>query len=150
MPDIFLALYPWLKAVHVILVIAWMAALLYLPRLFHYHQREAAANRDVQDLFVTMERRLLQIIATPAMLGSWAFGLLLVSTPGVVDWSAGWPWLKAAAILAMSWFHFWLAGRRRELAAGICQVSANRFRLMNEIPSILVVIIVIMVIARPF
>ncbi len=150
MPDILPVFYPWLKAVHVIFVVAWMAALLYLPRLFYYHQRETAANRDIQDLFVTMETRLLQIIATPAMLGSWVFGLLLAMTPGVVEWGVGWPWLKAAAILAMSWFHFWLAGRRRELAAGECLVSANRFRLMNEIPSILVVVIVVMVIVRPF
>ena len=146
----FADIHPWLKALHVISVIAWMAALLYLPRLYHYHQLENAAGRDVQQLFTTMESRLLRIIGTPAMMAAWGFGLLLVSVPGLVDWGEVWPWVKLAGILAMTWFHFWLAGRRRELERGECTISARRFKLLNEIPSVLIVVIVIMVIVRPF
>ncbi len=142
-------LYPWLKALHVISVIAWMAALLYLPRLYYYHRTEEMAGRDVGKLFSVMESRLLRIIATPAMLASWLFGLLLVSVPGIIDWGQLWPWLKAACIVIMTWFHFWLAGRRKELSQGACRVDPRSFKLMNEVPSVLIIVIVIMVVVRP-
>ena len=143
-------LYPWLKALHVIAVIAWMAALLYLPRLYHYHQLENSAGRDVQQLFTTMESRLLRIIGTPAMMATWFFGLLLISVHGLIEWSQIWPWVKLAAIVTMTWFHFWLAARRKDLERGECRISARRFKLLNEIPSVLIIIIVIMVVVRPF
>lgn len=144
------SVYPWIKAFHILAVIAWMAAILYLPRLYMYHVRSGGAESVSHDLFMVMERRLLQIIATPAMLAVWLFGLALMMTPGLVDWSSIWPWGKAVGILGMTWFHFWLAARRRELADGSCAVSAGRFRLMNEVPAVLAVIIVILVVVKPF
>jgi putative membrane protein len=95
--DSFLAeVYPWVKSFHVMSVIAWMAGLFYLPRLFVYHAEQGAA---VDALFRTMEVRLLRAIMNPAMVATWIFGLALVFTPGIVDWGMVWPWTKAAAVL---------------------------------------------------
>ncbi len=80
----------------------------------------------------------------------WVFGLMLVFTPGIFDWSEVWPWTKAAAVLAMTWFHHWLARRRKDFAAGKNRFSGRQYRLMNEVPTLLLVIIVVSVIARPF
>lgn len=147
----FLALaYPWTKSLHVISVIAWMAGIFYLPRLFVYHVEEAETGSGRDRMFQVMERRLLRAIMNPAMTATWVFGLLLVFTPGVVDWSSWWSWVKAAMVLAMTWFHHWLAKRRKDLAAGNCTVTGRQFRMMNEVPTLLMVVIVVMVIARPF
>ncbi|RMD91343.1 MAG: CopD family protein [Alphaproteobacteria bacterium] len=150
MTDLLASLYPWTKVVHVIAVIAWMAGLFYLPRLFVYHTEQVTPGSATEEMFITMERRLLRVIMNPAMILVWLAGLALVFTPGIVDWSMGWPWVKAAAVLAMTWFHHWLARRRKELAAGSCTVTGRRFRLMNELPTVLMVVIVAMVIAKPF
>ena len=144
------AWYPWIKAFHIASVIAWMAALFYLPRLFAYHVSDAGRSPDTEELFGIMERRLLRIIATPAMLAAWCFGILLTLIPGIVNWSSGWPWIKAFAILAMTWFHFWLAGRRRELATGTCRIRSRTFRIMNEVPTVLMLVIVLFVVVKPF
>ncbi|MDR0807966.1 MAG: protoporphyrinogen oxidase HemJ [Gemmobacter sp.] len=140
--------YPWVKVLHVISVISWMAGLFYLPRLFVYHAEQAGSGNPTDTLFQTMERRLLQTIMTPAMIGSWIFGLMLVVTPGVVTWSEVWPWSKALAVLAMTWFHFWLAARRKDFAAGQNQLSGRRYRMMNEVPTALMIVIVASVIVR--
>lgn len=95
-------LYVWIKSLHVISVIAWMAGLFYLPRLFVYHVESNAVSGETEALFQTMERRLLRAIMNPAMISSWIFGLWLVMTPGIVDWSAFWPYTKLAAILGMT------------------------------------------------
>ena len=150
MSDLLLSLYPWTKVLHVISVIAWMAGLFYLPRLFVYHSERGNEAGSLHELFQLMERRLLRAIMNPAMIATWLFGLMLVFTPGIVDWSQGWAWIKAAMVLAMTWFHHWLARRRKELAEGRCSVTGRGFRLMNEVPTLLMVVIVAMVIARPF
>ena len=150
MTDFLAAYYPWIKALHVISVIAWMAGLFYLPRLFVYHVEEAAEVSHLDALFQVMERRLLRAIMNPAMIAAWVFGLMLVFTPGVIDWSQAWPWVKAAMVLVMTWFHHWLGRRRKDLAAGTCTVTGRGFRLMNELPTLVMVVIVVMVIARPF
>jgi putative membrane protein len=150
MSEILSALYPWVKALHVISVISWMAGLLYLPRLFVYHAEKGAANAELSEVYCEMERKLLRLIMNPAMIAVWVFGLLLVFTPGVVDWSQGWPWVKAAAVLAMTWFHHWLGWRRKDFLAGRNTTTGRTFRLMNEVPTVLMLVIVIMVIARPF
>jgi len=150
MSDFLLSVYPWTKALHVISVIAWMAGMFYLPRLFVYHTETAAENPAMQTQFVIMEQKLLRLIINPAMISAWVFGGLLVSTPGIVDWSQGWPWVKAAMVLAMTWFYHWLVRRRKELKDGTCTVTGRQFRLMNEVPTVLMVVIVIMVIVRPF
>ena len=148
--DLLSSVYPWSKALHVISVIAWMAGLFYLPRLFVYHVEKAADDPALSDVYCEMERKLLRLIMNPAMIAAWVFGLMLVFTPGIVDWSSGWPWIKAAAVLAMTWFHHWLGKRRKDFLAGRNTVSGRGYRLMNEVPTVLMVVIVIMVIVRPF
>lgn len=140
--------YPWIKAFHVISVIAWMAGLFYLPRLFVYHAEKASPGSELDALFQVMERRLLKAIMTPAMIASWVFGLCLVLTPGVVDWGAVWPWSKAAGVLGMTGFHMWLAVRRREFAEGRNTRSGRTYRMMNEVPTLLMIVIVISVIVK--
>ncbi len=141
-------IYLWLKAGHVISVIAWMAGIFYLPRLFVYHAETRAEVPQMVPVLEVMERRLLQAIMTPAMVATWIFGLSLVGL-GVVDWSQGWPWVKAAAVIAMTVFHLWCARQRRSLLAG-GGLEGRGYRLMNEVPTILLVAIVISVIVRPF
>ncbi len=150
MTEILISVYPWAKSLHVISVIAWMAGLFYLPRLYVYHTEAVSDGSETDTLFQTMERRLLRAIMNPAMIASWAFGLTLVATPGIVDWGALWPWLKLAAILGMTWFHMWCAARRKEFAAGRNTRSGRHYRMMNEVPTVLLIVIVISVIARPF
>jgi len=150
MSNFLLSVYPWTKALHVISVIAWMAGMFYLPRLFVYHVENAENNPDSTQLFIVMEQKLLRLIINPAMISAWVFGGMLISTPGIVDWSQGWPWVKAAMVLLMTWFYHWLVRRRKELKEGRCTVTGKQFRLMNEVPTVLMVVIVIMVIVRPF
>lgn len=140
--------YLWTKSLHVISVIAWMAGLFYLPRLFVYHVETVEAGTKVDTLFQTMERRLLRAIMNPAMLATWIFGLMLVATPGVVDWSMVWPWAKAGAVLAMTAFHMWLAARRNDFVRGTNARSGRQYRMMNEVPTVLLLVIVFSVIVK--
>ena len=142
--------YPWVLSFHVISVVAWMAGLFYLPRLFVYHVEQTSSDNAVDGLFQTMERRLLRAIMNPAMVATWVFGLMLVFTPGVIDWSAVWPWTKAGAVLAMTWFHYWLGLRRKDFLSRNNTVTGRQFRLMNEVPTVLLIVIVVSVIVRPF
>jgi protoporphyrinogen IX oxidase len=148
--DLLETLYPWTKALHVISVIAWMAGLFYLPRLFVYHVEKVAKGSDTDTMFQTMERRLFKAIMTPAMLSSWFFGTLLVLTPGIINWSEFWPWSKLVAVITLSTFHTWLNNRRIDFVNGTNTNSGRFYRLMNEVPTILLIIIVISVIVRPF
>lgn len=143
-------LYPWTKTLHVISVIAWMAGLFYLPRLFVYHVEEVEPNSKTDTMFQTMERRLLRAIMNPAMIATWIFGLALAATPGVVEWGAFWPWTKLVAIAGMTWFHHWLGRRRKEFITGTNTRSGRQYRIMNEVPTLLLIVIVVSVIARPF
>lgn len=149
MLDLLSEYYLVIKALHVVSVIAWMAGIFYLPRLMVYHAEQVAKGLpQAEDLFRTMERRLLRAIMNPAMISTWVFGLLLVLTPGVVDWSDAWPWAKAAAVLAMTWFHMWLAARRREFAEGRNTRTGRTYRMMNEVPTLLLLVIVFAVIVK--
>jgi protoporphyrinogen IX oxidase len=141
-------LYPWVKALHVISVIAWMAGLFYLPRLFVYHAEKSVVGDDTDALFQVMERRLLKAIMNPAMIATWIFGLALVLTPGIVDWSMIWPWTKAISVVLMTWFHIWLGIRRKDFAAGRNTLTGRRYRMMNEVPTLLLIIIVTSVIVK--
>jgi putative membrane protein len=136
------------KSLHVISVIAWMAGLFYLPRLYVYHAEQVQLGSRTDVMFQTMERRLLRAIMNPAMVTTWIFGLMLVFTPGIVDWSAPWSWTKAACVLVMTGFHGWLAARRKDFAAGQNTRSGRTYRMMNEVPTILMVVIVFAVITR--
>ena len=140
--------YFWTKALHIISVIAWMAGLFYLPRLYVYHVESVKTGTETDSLFQTMERRLLRAIMNPAMIATWIFGLALVMTPGVVDWSMVWPWIKAGSVLAMTWFHMWLAGRRKDFAGGTNTLTGRRYRVMNEVPTVLLVLIVFSVVVK--
>ncbi len=142
--------YPWIKSLHVVSVIAWMAGLFYLPRLFVYHVERVGTGNQTDELFQTMEWRLLRVIMAPASIAAWVFGLMLVFTPGAVDWGAVWAWTKAAAVVGMTWFHHWCARRRKELASGSNTRTGRHFRMMNEVPTLLLIVIVFSVIARPF
>jgi putative membrane protein len=137
-----------IKALHVISIIAWMAGLFYLPRLYVYHAEQVQAGSRTDGMFQTMERRLLRAIMNPAMISAWVFGLALVATPGVVDWSASWSWVKAVSVLLMTGFHGWLAVRRKEFAEGRNIRSGRTYRMMNEVPTVLIVLIVFAVITR--
>lgn len=146
--DFLASVYPWTKALHVISVIAWMAGLFYLPRLFVYHVETVAHGSDTDRLFQVMERKLLRLIMNPAMTATWIFGLALVFTPGIVDWSAVWPWTKAASVLAMTWFHHWLGYRRKEFVGGTNSRTGRTYRMMNEVPTVLMIVIVLSVIVK--
>jgi protoporphyrinogen IX oxidase len=150
MNDLLSMLYPWIKSLHVVSVLSWMAGMFYLPRLFVYHAERGAVGTQMHETFVVMERKLLQLIMTPAMIATWVFGLMLVMTPGVIDWGSGWPWVKAVAVLAMTGMHGWLGARRKDFAAGANTRSGRTYRLANEVPTVLMLVIVIVVIVKPF
>jgi protoporphyrinogen IX oxidase len=140
--------YLWVKSLHVIAVIAWMAGLFYLPRLFVYHVEEVEQGSKTDKMFQKMERRLLKAIMNPAMIATWVFGILLVTTPGIVDWAEIWPWIKAAAVIGMTVFHMWLGAMRKMFLNENNVLSGKHYRMMNEVPTILMVVIVISVIVK--
>jgi len=148
MTDILILLYPWNKATHIMAVISWMAGIFYLPRLYVYHVEQSQPGDSRDEVFQTMEQKLLNVIMTPAMITTWLFGLALVLTPGIVDWGAIWPYTKGAAILAMTWFHYWLGMRRIEFADGNNTLTGRQYRMMNEVPTVLMVVIVLSVVVR--
>ena len=148
--DILSMIYPWVKAIHIMAVISWMAGLFYLPRLFVYHVEKVEAGTETDSLFQVMEVKLLRFIMNNAMIASWIAGILMVLTPGVIDWSAVWPYAKGGAVIAMTWFHMWLAARRKDFERGENALDGRRYRLMNEVPTVLMIIIVVSVVVRPF
>ncbi|MBY6167412.1 CopD family protein [Pseudooceanicola nitratireducens] len=147
MTDLLATLYPWTLALHIMSVIAWMAGIFYLPRLFVHHV-EQADNAQTDELFQMMERKLLKLIMNPASIATWIFGLMLVFTPGIVDWGMVWPWTKAAGVITMTWFHHWLGKRRKDLAAGTNTVTGRQYRMMNELPTLLMILIVLSVVVK--
>jgi len=140
-------LYLWAKAVHVIAVISWMAGMLYLPRLFVYHV-DAEPGSVQSETFKVMERRLLRAIINPAMIITWVFGLWL-AWKGFA-FSGGWLHAKIAAVIALSGVHGYLAGAVRRFAEDRNTKPVRHWRMINEIPTILMIIIVILVIVKPF
>lgn len=149
MNSVLAAAYPWLKSLHIIAIIAWMAGLLYLPRLYVYHAGVPAGSNRAAMLAV-MERRLLRGIMLPAASMTYGFGLLLAITPGVVDWHAGWIWAKLGLVLLLTVFHILLASWRDGFAAGKLPHTARFYRLVNEVPTVLMIAIVLLVVLKPF
>ncbi len=140
-------MYEWLKAFHIIAVIAWMAGMLYLPRLFVYHCTAEPGSRQ-SETFKLMERRLLRLIMNPAMIATWALGLWLA-------WRGGWfaaPWLhgKLALVVILSGMHGFLARQVGIFAAGRNRHSPKFYRIVNEIPTILLIAIVVLAVVKPF
>jgi protoporphyrinogen IX oxidase len=140
-------LYLWLKAFHVIAVIAWMAGMLYLPRLFVYHCR-AEPGSPQSETFKIMERRLLRMIINPAMAATWVLGLWLAWDG--LWYRAGWLQTKVVLVLVMSALHGYLARCMRAFAADRNQHSEKFYRILNEVPTLLMIAIVILVIVKPF
>jgi putative membrane protein len=143
------AAYPWLKALHIIAVIAWMAGLLYLPRLFVYHA-EAPAGSDKAVTFTVMERRLMRGIMIPALAMTYLFGIGLAAMPGMVDWGRGWIWAKLGLVLLLTLFHGVLERWRRDFVAGRNAHPARFYRIVNELPTLAMIAIVILVVVKPF
>ena len=141
--------YAWLKALHLLADFAWMAGLLYLPRLFVYHCETLRGSAE-SERFKVMERRLLKGIVVPSMVAAWVFGILLVLTPGVIEWQAGWWHVKLLMVILMSGFTGAASGWRRDFLEDRNRRPARFYRFVNEIPALLLVVIVIMVIVRPF
>jgi putative membrane protein len=133
---------------HLSSVIAWMAALFYLPRLYVYHCQVAPGTAE-SARFKVMERRLLKQIATPAMMSSWLFGILLILTPGAISWSKGWWWTKFISVILMSGFHGTLSKWRRAFLTDSNQRPERFYRIANEIPTVLMLIIVFMAVVKP-
>ncbi|NNK77491.1 MAG: protoporphyrinogen oxidase HemJ [Litoreibacter sp.] len=150
MTDFLASAYPWIKSIHIMSVIAWMAGLFYLPRLYVHHTERVTVGSETDALFQMMEFKLLKLIMNPSMISTWIFGLALVFTPGIVDWSEGWPWMKGASVLAMTWFHMWLARARKSFVEEKNTISGRNYRIMNEVPTLLMIFIVISVVVRPF
>ena len=150
MIDYLIAMYPWLKAGHIISMISWMAGIFYLPRLFVHHSEKVNVPSDTDRLFSMMESKLLKIIMTPAMIATWGFGLSLAVIPGILNWSEAWPWVKLISIVAMTLFHLWLAKRQSDFEKSENHLTGKTYRIINEVPTILLVIIVVMVVVRPF
>ena len=140
-------LYLWLKAFHVIAIIAWMAGMLYLPRLFVYHC-EAPRGSIQSETFKIMERRLLKAIINPAMIVTWVLGLVLVWQGGW--WTAGWLHAKLALVVILSGLPGVYARRLKEFAADQNTRPARYYRILNEVPTALMIGIVILVIVKPF
>ncbi len=142
-------LYPWVKALHILSVIAWMAGMLYLPRLFVYHA-DAEKGSVQSETFKVMERRLYRGITTPAMIATWVFGLWLAFGFGIVDFSQGWMWLKAVMVILLSGIHGFYGRLLRDFANDRNTRPAKFFRAINEIPFVIAIVIVISVVVKPF
>lgn len=139
--------YAWLKAGHVIFVIFWIAGMFMLPRYYVYHQ-ESAPGSDEEKRWIDRERKLRSIIIMPSMVLVWVLGLALAWTTGA--WQQGWFHAKFAIVLALSAYHGWLVGYGRKLAAGQRPLGGKALRIMNELPGLATVLIVILVIVKPF
>ncbi len=141
------AAYPWIKSVHVIAIIAWMAAMLYLPRLFVYHCAVEIGS-ETSETFKVMERRLLRAIMNPAMVVSWIFGLWIAVV--IFGFQGGWLHAKLALVVLLSGVHGYLARAVRDFAADRNTRPQRHWRIVNEVPTVLMIAIVILVIVKPF
>ena len=145
----FAYLYPWTKALHIISLIAWMAGMLYLPRLFVYHCAVAPGS-EASELFKVMERRLYKLIMTPAMLSTFVFGIILALTPGLVDWHAGWFYVKIVSVLGLGGVHGAMNKWRRGFLNDQNAKPQRFYRIANEVPTVLMLVAVVMVVVQPF
>lgn len=147
--ELLVAIFPWLKAIHILAVISWMAGLLYLPRLFVYHC-EAEPGSIQSETFKLMESNLSRIIMWPAMIASLVFGLVMLAVPGYLAGASAWIWVKLALVAGLLAVHFFFM-RCRDAFAEDRNVRPQRFfRIMNEVPTLLMIGIVVLVVVRPF
>jgi putative membrane protein len=143
------SIFPWIKAVHIMAVIAWMAGLFYLPRLFVYHAERASVGSELDHTFLVMEEKLLRVIMNPAMIVAWVAGLIMIGL-GAFDWGAVWSWVKIVSVILMTGAHGWMAARRKEFVAGTNTRTGRTYRMINEVPTVLMVLIVVAIVVRPF
>lgn len=141
--------YLWIKALHIISVISWMAGMLYLPRLFVYHA-DSENGSTQSETFKIMERRLMRGIINPSMVLAFIFGGCLLFIPGIVEWSEIWIWIKLTMVLIMTAIHGMLSRYRRNFEKDQNEKSAKFYRIINEVPALLMLVIVIMVVVKPF
>jgi putative membrane protein len=141
--------YPWFKALHIISVIAWMAGLLYLPRLFVNHAT-CVAGSEASEMLKGMEGRLLRIIMRPAALATILFGGAILSIPGLVDWSMAWMWIKLGGVVGLGFIHGKMERWSAEFARDANTRPAKFYRVINEVPTVLMIVIVFMVVLKPF
>jgi putative membrane protein len=143
--------YLWVKAAHLIFVIFWMAGLFMLPRYLVYHQETAPGSAEAQ-FWIEREAKLRRIILTPSMIMVWLFGLALAVNVGLLSGAAGLGWLhaKLALVVILSGYHGWAVGYSKKLTAGKPTLTGRQLRILNEVPGVLVTLIVILVIVRPF
>jgi len=141
--------FPWLKAIHVIAVISWMAGLLYLPRLFVYHT-DADPGSQQSETFKVMEAKLSGVIMKPAMIATLVFGLAMLAVPGYLASAGWWVWLKIALVVGLLAVHWFLLKCRDAFAEDRNERPQKFFRVINEVPTLLMIAIVILVVVRPF
>jgi putative membrane protein len=147
--DVLASLFPWLKAIHVIAVISWMAGLLYLPRLFVYHA-DAEPGSVQSETFKVMEAKLTGVIMKPAMITTLAFGLAMLAVPGYLANAGAWVWVKITLVVGLLAVHWFLLTCRDAFAEDRNEHPQRFFRILNEVPTVLMIGIVILVIVRPF
>lgn len=141
--------YLWIKAFHVLAVIAWMAGMLYLPRLYVYHC-EVEPRSAESERFKTMERRLMRGIINPSMIAVWVLGLTLAFTPASGGWAQGWLIAKVALVVALSAAHGLFSKWRKDFALDANRYNQRFYRIWNEVPAVLAVLIVLLVVVKPF
>jgi putative membrane protein len=144
----FAELYPWTKAFHIISMVAWMAGMFYLPRLYVYHTMVVPGSAE-SERFKVMEYRLMKQIINPAMIATFVFGIILALTPGLIDWSAGWWHVKLLCVVLLTGFHGAASRWRKDFMNDANRRSTKFYRIANEVPTVLLVIIVIMIVVRP-
>ena len=140
-------LYLLFKSLHLISVISWMAGLLYLPRIFVYHSE--ARHESQREIFIVMERKLYNYIMMPAMLLSWLFGILLIHCLGFSIFLELWMLIKTVAVLILSYYHFTLGKYLNDFAVNNNQKTSKFFRIYNEIPTIILILVIFVVIFKP-
>ena len=140
-------LYLLFKSLHLVAVISWMAGLLYLPRIFVYHSE--ATHVSQKDIFKTMERKLYNYIMMPAMLLSWLFGFLLIHNLGFIVFLELWMQIKIVSVLILTYYHFLLGAYLNDFAVDNNYKSSKFFRIINEVPTLLLIIVVFIVIYKP-
>jgi putative membrane protein len=143
--------YPWVKAAHVVVVIFWMAGMFMLPRYLVYHQ-EAGVGSPEAERWIERERKLRKIIITPSILLVWVLGALLAVNIGLFDHQPGLGWLhaKIGLVFLLSAYHGWAVGYSKKLARGLTPLTGRQLRMLNEVPALAVILIVVLVIVRPF
>ncbi len=140
--------YPYVLTFHIVAVMSWMAGLFYLPRLFVYHAERAQPGDQLDETLKVMEFKLQRYIMSPASIATWVAGLLLIFTPGIVDWGSLWPYTKATAVVGMTGFDHWLMIKRKKFARGENTLTGRNYRIMNEVPTVLMLVIVASVVIK--